>query len=451
MLRLLTAALLACLLAATAPAGDHDHDSGHAASEKLGSVNFETGCAPDVQEDFNRAVALLHSFEFGPAIDGFDGVLAEDPSCAIAHWGIALSYWGNPFSLVRSDSALEKGSATIEGARAVEGGSARERAYIEAVATLFEDYEDVSQRERVLAYARAMERVSVEHPEDTEAAIFYALAVNQTALPTDKTYAMQLKAAGILEPLVEKYPDHPGLTHYIIHAYDHPPLASPRAHGGAALREIAPSAPHALHMPSHTFTRVGAWDESAATNRRSEQTAIEQGLGDRSAARNGLPGLRLSADGAGQECERRTRATPGSRGEVQPGIDRRRCASRSRFLRHDRDSREVCARTRRVGGGSANSRTGQGRPIYHCYRAFHPCNRSCKKRQSRRSRRGSRTARRSSRPARSATRTRTGPNRWTFSIAWRRRGSRLPRDKDKKAWRCSAPLRRQRTPPINPR
>ncbi|HWM29236.1 MAG TPA: hypothetical protein VNQ14_12315, partial [Woeseiaceae bacterium] len=155
MLRLLTAALLACSLAVTALAGDHDHDSGHAASEKLGSVHFETSCAPDLQEDFNRAVALLHSFEFGPAIDGFDGVLAEDPSCAIAHWGIALSYWGNPFGLVRSDSALEKGSATIERERAVEGGSARERAYIDAAATLFEDYADVSQRERVVAYAQA--------------------------------------------------------------------------------------------------------------------------------------------------------------------------------------------------------------------------------------------------------------------------------------------------------
>jgi len=276
MLRLLTAALLACLLAATALARDHDHDSGHAASEKLGSVHFETSCAPDVEEDFNRAVALLHSFEFGPAIDGFDGVLAEDPSCAIAHWGIALSYWGNPFSVVRSDSALEKGSATIERARAVEGGSARERAYIDAAATLFEDYADVSQRERVVAYAQAMERLSDEHPEDTEAAIFYALAVNQTALPTDKTYAMQLQAAGILEPLVEEYPDHPGLTHYIIHAYDHPPLTSRALTAARRYAHIAPSAPHALHMPSHTFTRVGAWDESAATNRRSEQTAIEQ-------------------------------------------------------------------------------------------------------------------------------------------------------------------------------
>jgi hypothetical protein len=278
MLRILSAALLVFFLAAQAPAGDHQHQhgAGSAASEKLGTVQFETSCAPNVREDFNRAVALLHSFEFGPAIDGFGAVLAEDPSCAIAHWGIALSYWGNPFGGVRSAAALQQGSAAIENGRAVDSGTARERAYIQAAATLFDNYSS-AQRERVLAYARAMERVSREYPQDTEAQIFYALAVNQTALPTDKTYAPQLKAAGILEPLVEKYPDHPGLTHYIIHAYDHPPLASRALTAARRYAEIAPSAPHALHMPSHTFTRVGAWDESAATNRRSEQTAIEQG------------------------------------------------------------------------------------------------------------------------------------------------------------------------------
>jgi tetratricopeptide (TPR) repeat protein len=276
MLRILAACLLAPFLAAP-EAGDHQHQPGSTASEKLGKVHFETSCAPDVEGDFDRAVALLHSFEFGPAIEGFNAVLAEDPSCAVAHWGIALSYWGNPFGGMRSTSALEQGSAAIQRGRAIESATARERAYVEAAATLFEDYAAVSQRDRVLAYADAMERVSRDYPEDTEAQIFYALAVNQTALPTDKTYAPQLQAAAILEPLVEKLPDHPGLTHYIIHAYDHPSLASRGLTAARRYAEIAPSAPHALHMPSHTFTRVGAWDESAATNRRSEQTAIEQG------------------------------------------------------------------------------------------------------------------------------------------------------------------------------
>jgi hypothetical protein len=275
-LRVLSAALLFSFFAAQAPAVDHPHQHG-AASEKLGKVQFDTSCSADVQEDFNRAVALLHSFEFAPAIAGFEGVLADDPSCAIAHWGIALSYWGNPFGGVRSATALQQGSAAIDRGRAVEPATARERAYIEAAATLFENHAAVPQRDRVLAYAGAMERVSRQYPDDDEAQIFHALAVNQTALPTDKTYAPQLKAAGILEPLVAKHPDHPGLTHYIIHAYDHPPLASRALTAARRYAKIAPSAPHALHMPSHTFTRVGSWDESAATNRRSEQTAIEQG------------------------------------------------------------------------------------------------------------------------------------------------------------------------------
>jgi tetratricopeptide (TPR) repeat protein len=276
MLRILTIVLLVSFLAARAPAIDHQHQLGNAASEKLGKVHFETSCAPNVEEDFDRAVALLHSFEFGPAIEGFNSVLAEDSSCVIAHWGIALSYWGNPFGGMRSTSALQQALAAIESGRAVDSGTARERAYIEAAATLFENHEGLSQRDRVVLYAEAMADVSRNYPEDMEAQIFYALAVNQTALPTDKTYAPQLKAAAILEPLVEELPDHPGITHYIIHAYDHPPLASRALAAARRYAEIAPSAPHALHMPSHTFTRVGAWDESAATNRRSEQTAIEQ-------------------------------------------------------------------------------------------------------------------------------------------------------------------------------
>jgi hypothetical protein len=275
---IVTAALLVSL-AAQAPSVARQEQSaaGHTASEKLGVVHFETSCAPQVHGDFNRAVALLHSFEFGPAIDGFETVLANDPACSIAQWGIALSYWGNPFGGVRSTAALEQGSAAVERGRSAESGTARERAYIEAAATLFENYAETSQHDRVLAYAEAMERVSLEYPEDTEAQIFHALAVNQTALPTDKSYAAQLKAGAILEPLVENYPDHPGLTHYIIHAYDHPPLAARALPAARRYAEIAPSAPHALHMPSHTFTRVGSWDESAATNRRSEQTAIAQG------------------------------------------------------------------------------------------------------------------------------------------------------------------------------
>jgi tetratricopeptide (TPR) repeat protein len=276
-LRLSAITILLSCIPALAPAADHEHGIGPGEPEKLGQVRFETSCAPHVQEDFDRAVALLHSFEFGPAMAGFGTIISQDPSCVMAHWGTALGYWGNPFGGMRSDAALQQGLSAIEKAREGEPATARELAYIEAAATLFEHYQTVSQRERIVAYAGAMERVSQEYPNDTEAQIFYALAVNQTALPTDKSYAPQLKAASILEPLVEELPEHPGLTHYIIHAYDHPPLASRALAAARRYAKIAPSAPHALHMPSHTFTRVGSWDESAATNLRSEQAAIEQG------------------------------------------------------------------------------------------------------------------------------------------------------------------------------
>jgi tetratricopeptide (TPR) repeat protein len=256
----------------------HDQHAGTQPDEKLGTVSFETSCAPTVSTDVNRAVALLHSFEFRAAIDGFNAVLAQNPTCAIAHWGIALAYWGNPFAGVRSQSALQQGLAAVEKARASGTPTTRERSYIEAVAALFEDHAAVSQRDRILAYERAMADVARENPQDVEATIFHALAVNQTALPSDKTYAAQHRAAEILEPLWREYPDHPGLPHYIIHAYDHPPLASRALDAARRYADIAPSAPHALHMPSHTFTRVGSWQESVDTNRRSEQSAVQQGV-----------------------------------------------------------------------------------------------------------------------------------------------------------------------------
>jgi tetratricopeptide (TPR) repeat protein len=189
-----------------------------------------------------------------------------------------MAYWGNPFAGIRSTAALEQGLAAVTKARATGSPTPRERAYIDAVATLFENHAALPQRDRVLAYERAMDGVARGNPQDVEATIFYALAVNQTALPTDKTYAPQLKAAGILEPLFARYPEHPGLAHYIIHAYDHPPLAERALPAARRYAAIAPSAPHALHMPSHTFTRVGSWQESVETNRMSEQTALRQGV-----------------------------------------------------------------------------------------------------------------------------------------------------------------------------
>jgi hypothetical protein len=274
-------ALPGVLMAAVPMAWQNPQQHEHPAPERLGRVHFATSCIPDVSAAFDRAVALLHSFSFSTAKQAFDDVLARDPSCAIAHWGVAMTQWGNPFAGLRSPKALELGAAAVARAQTTGNPTARERDYIAAVAEEFKNYETVDQRTRVLAYERAMERLYRTHPEDPEAAAFYALAVNQTALPSDKTYAQQLKAAAILEKLWTTQPEHPGLPHYLIHAYDHPPLA-PRALAAArSYAKIAPSAPHALHMPAHTFTRVGYWQESIDTNIASAQAAIrDSGFGE---------------------------------------------------------------------------------------------------------------------------------------------------------------------------
>ena len=268
--------VVSTLLPAGRVAAQHEQHGG-GSGETLGTVEFATSCQPVTRQPFNRAVALLHSFEFREAIDGFDQVLAADPACAIAHWGRALAYWGNPFAPgVKGGPLLQHGRAAAEAAAAAAGRvTPRERAFIEAVGELFRSADAVPQRERILAYETRMERLAAAHPDDNEATIFYALAVSQAALPTDKTYARQLKAGQILEPLFAKHPDHPGLAHYIIHAYDHPPLAPRALEAARRYAKIAPSAPHALHMPSHTFTRVGYWQDSIDTNIASAETAMK--------------------------------------------------------------------------------------------------------------------------------------------------------------------------------
>jgi Tfp pilus assembly protein PilF len=254
------------------------HDQHGAAGEKLGTAHFETSCSPSTRADFDRAVALLHSFEYRSAMETFNKVLAADPSCAVAYWGIGLCHWGNPFAGVKAGPPLERGLEAVQKGLAAGAPTPREKAYIAAVSELYKNAATVPHRDRTLAYASAMDAVQRDNPKDIEARIFYALAVNQTAPPTDKTYAAQLKAVAILEPLWKQYPDHPGLPHYIIHAYDHPPLAAKALDAARRYASIAPSAPHALHMPSHTFTRVGYWTESAETNIKSEQTALQQNV-----------------------------------------------------------------------------------------------------------------------------------------------------------------------------
>jgi hypothetical protein len=269
----LAASLL--LVLSLSVSAQHEHTAG---ADQVGSdsVSFMTSCAPALRQDFNRAVALLHSFWFAQAIAAFDGVAAKDPSCAMAHWGVALSRWGNPFAGLRSPQQIELGRVAIQ--RAVTTGSPtpRERALIAAAAELFTSGDASTQRARTVAYEQAMERIVREFPGDMEARIFYALSVNQTALASDKEYSQQLKAAALLEPLFKEHPKHPGLAHYIIHAYDHPPLAEKALGAARRYASLAPSVPHALHMPSHTFTRVGLWKESIETNRRSAEAARKE-------------------------------------------------------------------------------------------------------------------------------------------------------------------------------
>jgi len=272
---LLAASLLVTLAASQAYAQMAMHD--HAAMERLGSVHFETSCDAEAQPRFDRAVALMHSFQFGPAIEGYRAALAADPSCAIAYWGVALSSWSNPFAGFKSPAQLKQGLEAVQAGRALGAKTPRERAYVEAVAHLYTDAAPLDQAARSVAYEQAMERLAADYPSDTEARIFYALALAAAADPADKTYAKQLKAGAILEALFAKYPDHPGLAHYIIHAYDEPALASRAAEAAKRYGAIAPSTPHALHMPSHTFTRIGDWQASIDTNLASAASARAAG------------------------------------------------------------------------------------------------------------------------------------------------------------------------------
>ena len=258
-----------------------EHQPGN--SEKLGAVHFVTSCNDVAQKEFDRAVSLLHSFQFSRAIEGFNAVLGEDATCGIAFWGIALSDWSNPFAPGMKDKGqLQAGRESAERGKTLGAKTERERAYLASVGKLYSDFEGTPQRARSIAYRDTMREVAAKYPEDHEAQIFYALALTAAEDPADKTYAGRLQAGAILEKLFEQEPAHPGLAHYIIHTYDVPALAGRALVAARRYSEIAPDAPHALHMPSHTFTRTGYWQESidsnlaaAAAARREGQTAEE--------------------------------------------------------------------------------------------------------------------------------------------------------------------------------
>lgn len=249
----------------------HDTDSQAGA---LGKVSFQTSCDPKVQADFERAVAMLHSFWYSAGEKAFRDVLAADPGCAIATWGIASLLMSNPLAgQGASAKAAEQAQAAIDEGRRIGAKTPRERDYIEAVAAYYKDFATRSERDRQASRAKAYEALAKRYPADDEAQIFYALYLAGTQTQADQTYASYLKAAAILENQFKKYPEHPGVAHYLIHSYDAPPIADKGLTAARRYATIAPAAPHALHMPSHIFTRVGSWQESAATNLRSRDVA----------------------------------------------------------------------------------------------------------------------------------------------------------------------------------
>lgn len=248
----------------------------HPPPEKLGTVTFPTSCAQSVAHDFERSVALLHSFAYSASEEAFRKVAAADPTCAMAHWGIAISnyhqLWSPP-----NPAELRKGQVEIQQAVKLNAKSPRERQFIAAAAAYYKVSDDLTPEARAKAYADAMRGVARSNPQDTEAQVFFALSLIATAPPEDGTHANQKRAAELLESVYRNQPDHPGAAHYLIHAFDNTELAPRGLAVARAYSKIAPSAPHALHMPSHIFTRLGLWEDSIVSNREARAAARSQG------------------------------------------------------------------------------------------------------------------------------------------------------------------------------
>src|SRR2546428_1490656 len=240
--------------------------------DKLGSVTFAISCTAPAQQEFTRGLALYHSFYFLASVKAFTAAAAADPDCAMAQWGIAMAHW-YPLWNPPTEAALKAGTAAVEAAKRQGGKTPRERDYIGAIEQFYRGVDRLDHPTRAAAYERAMEAVYRAYPSDREAAILYALALQAAANPADKTYAKQLKSAAILEPLFVEQPNHPGVAHYLIHAYDVPAFAARALPAARRYAQIAPSVPHALHMPSHTYTLLGLWEDSIKSNRAAEAAA----------------------------------------------------------------------------------------------------------------------------------------------------------------------------------
>jgi tetratricopeptide (TPR) repeat protein len=265
-------ALLSVAAAFPLLAQEHEHGS----SEQLGRVVFPVSCNAAAQRHFEHGMAALHSFWWDEASTAFRAVAAADSTCAMAYWGLALNAWGNPF--VGGPSAggdnLRQGAAAATRGLALRAPTARERGLLAAVGALYRDYETVPNAPRLQAYSDTLRRVYRSYPRDPEVAMYYALSLVATASPTDTTFARQKRAAAILNPLFRRFPRHPGLAHYIIHADDSPRLAFLGLEAARRYAQIAPAAPHALHMPSHIFVRLGLWDETIEANKRAFEAGV---------------------------------------------------------------------------------------------------------------------------------------------------------------------------------
>jgi hypothetical protein len=267
--------VVACMAVVTQAHAQDMHD--HGMPLKLGTVSFPISCKPAVQQPFNRAVALLHSFAYGPARQAFAAVAAQDPQCAMAQWGVAMTSFHAVWAPALPPESFGQAQQAMLAATRLPAGSAREQGFIRALGALFATNAALKPAQRTLAYEQAMAQVARDNPGDVEAQVFYALSLLANAPPADKTHARQKQAVALLEPLFGAHPDHPGLAHYLIHACDSTELAQRGLPAARKYASIAPAAPHALHMPSHIFTRLGLWDDSIRSNLASRAAAHEHG------------------------------------------------------------------------------------------------------------------------------------------------------------------------------